>query len=327
MAQPTNTHDTYDAAAGIKEEFHDTIYNIDLTTTPFISLVDQVDLKSKGPQWQIDSLAAADVNNAVIEGDDATYDATTAPELRSTVTQISDKTAVISGTAMESDYAGRADEMAYQLAKKGHELRIDLEKICMTPQGTTAGNATTARKTPTPLAWITTNVNRGATGASGGWNGTLVTAPTDGTLRALPFTQVKSMLRGSFTEGGKPDTLMAAPLVKQLISEYLYGSSQVSTPYVEVKNRDGEFIASASVFVSDFGTVYLVPNIHMRTRDLLILDRDMWAIGFLRPFRHWELAKTGDSEKRQILTEWAVIARNEAASAAVTDIDSALAVV
>ena len=44
------------------------------------------------------------------------------------------------------------------------------------------------------------------------------------------------------------------------------------------------------------------------------------AVAFLRDFSMHELAKTGDSEKRQLLVEATLESRNEAASGMVADL-------
>jgi hypothetical protein len=48
---------------------------------------------------------------------------------------------------------------------------------------------------------------------------------------------------------------------------------------------------------------------------------DYWSVGFLRDFTMHELSKTGDSEKRQLLTELTLISRNEGASGGVFDLN------
>jgi len=52
----------------------------------------------------------------------------------------------------------------------------------------------------------------------------------------------------------------------------------------------------------------------------LVLEKELWAFAYLRPIQISELSKTGDSEKRQILAEYALESRNEAASGAVWDL-------
>ena len=73
-----------------------------------------------------------------------------------------------------------------------------------------------------------------------------------------------------------------------------------------------------------FGTVSVVPNRFMRTRDALVLDPEYAALAYLRPFATNELAKTGDSEKTQLLAEFTPEMRNEAAHGGVFDLNPAL---
>ena len=76
------------------------------------------------------------------------------------------------------------------------------------------------------------------------------------------------------------------------------------------------------MYVSDFGTMKVVANRFQRERTAHILQTDMWATGFLRPFEDTPLAKTGDSEKRLIITEWTLESRNEAASGVIADLST-----
>jgi hypothetical protein len=66
----------------------------------------------------------------------------------------------------------------------------------------------------------------------------------------------------------------------------------------------------------------IVPNRFQRARDVLILQSDMWAVAYLQGRRMLStpLAKTGDSDQRQILSEYALVARNEKASGGVFDL-------
>ena len=122
MAQPTNTFDTYDSV-GEREDLSDVIYSISPTDTPFISSAAKTKATAVLHEWQTDALAAAATNNAVIEGDEATLDAVSATTRLSNSSQIMDKTVVITGTQESVDKAGRASELAYQIAKKAKELK------------------------------------------------------------------------------------------------------------------------------------------------------------------------------------------------------------
>lgn len=75
------------------------------------------------------------------------------------------------------------------------------------------------------------------------------------------------------------------------------------------------------VYESDFGMLKIVPNRNNpRTRDALVLQMDMWAISTLRNMKRTPLAKTGDSERTQIITEFTLESRNEKASGGVFDL-------
>ena len=71
----------------------------------------------------------------------------------------------------------------------------------------------------------------------------------------------------------------------------------------------------------DFGTLKVVPNRFQRARDVLVLEMDKWAVAYLngRNMISIPLAKTGDSDRRQISREYALEARNEKASGGVFD--------
>ena len=64
----------------------------------------------------------------------------------------------------------------------------------------------------------------------------------------------------------------------------------------------------------------VIPNRFQRARDAWVLQKDMWAIAYLRNMTTTTLAKTGDNEKRQLLCEFTLESRNEAASGLVADL-------
>jgi hypothetical protein len=315
MAQPTNTFDTYDAV-GIREDLQDVIYSISPTDTPFMSSAAREAVKNTLHEWQTDALAAASTSNAVIEGDEATLDASVATVRVSNQTQIMDKTVVITGTQEAVDKAGRASELAYQIAKKSKELKRDIEATLLSNQAKVAGDATTARKFGSISSWIATNDNfAGDGGSPSPVDGS--DARTDGTQRALTEDQLKSVIKGTWNAGGSPSVIMVGPFNKQKISGFTGGSTRFDA------SEDKTLYTSIDVYSSDFGDLEVVPNRFQRDRDLFVLDMDYWAVGFLRDFTMHELSKTGDSEKRQLLTELTLISRNEGASGGVFDLTTA----
>ncbi len=292
MAQPTNAFDTYDAI-GIREDLQDVIYSISPTETPFMSSAAREQVKNTLHEWQTDSLAAASTANAVIEGDEATLDASSATTRLGNYTQIMDKTVVITGTQEAVDKAGRASELAFQIAKKSKELKRDIESTLLANQARVAGNASTARKFGSIGSWIKTNDDLAGDGASPTGDGT--DARTDGTQRAMTEDMLKSVIKNVWNAGGNPSIVMVGPFNKQKISGFTGGSTRFDA------SEDKTLYTSIDVYSSDFGDLEVVPNRFSRDRDALVLDMDYWSVGFLRDFTMHELSKTGDSEKRQLL--------------------------
>jgi hypothetical protein len=310
MAQPTNTFDTYDSV-GEREDLSDVIYSISPTDTPFISSAAKTKATAVLHEWQTDSLASASTSNAVIEGDEATLDAVTATSRLSNSSQIMDKTVVITGTQEAVDKAGRASELAYQIAKKAKELKRDMEATVTGNQAEVTGNASTARKFGSLGAWIETNDDLGASGSSGGSGNT---ARTDGTQRAFTEASLKTVIKSVWNEGGDPSMIMVGPFNKQKLSGFTGNSTRFDA------GADATLYTSVDVYASDFGQLQVVPNRFSRDRDAYILDMNYFAIAFLRDFSMHELSKTGDSEKRQLLVEATLESRNEKASGLVADL-------
>ena len=311
MAQPTNTFDTYDSV-GEREDLSDVIYSISPTDTPFLSSAAKTKATAVVHEWQTDSLAAASSSNAVIEGDEATLDAATATVRLSNSSQIMDKTVVITGTQESVDKAGRASEIAYQIAKKAKELKRDMEAMLTTNNAEVAGNATTAREMGSLGAWVITNDNKAADGTTGSGIGN--TARTDGTQRAFTEAQLKDVIKSVWNAGGDPSMIMCGPVNKQKLSGFTGNSTRFDA------GADATLYTSVDVYASDFGQLQVVPNRFSRDRDAYVLDMEYFGVAFLRDFSMHELAKTGDSEKRQLLVEATLESRNEAASGLVADL-------
>ena len=90
-------------------------------------------------------------------------------------------------------------------------------------------------------------------------------------------------------------------------------------------NEATTIIGAADVYLSDFGTMAVVPNRFMNATNAcdetaFVIDPDMLAIAYLRPFSTNELAKTGDSEKTQLICEATLEVKNEAAHGIIADL-------
>lgn len=310
---------TAHSAIGQREDLTDIIYDISPTETPFMSSVGKTKATAVYHEWQTDSLAAATTANAAIEGADATS-ATLSPTVRlGNYTQIIQKTVQVSGTLDAVNKAGRKSEKAYQLAKASAELKRDLETILLANQGRSAGTSTVARKMGSLLSWIKTNSDVGSGGADPATIG--VSTRTDGTQRTFTETLLKTVVSEVFVSGGSPKILMVGAAGKQKVSSFAGIAAQ---RYMAPSNTPTTIIGAADVYMSDFGTMSVVPNRFMRTRDALILDPEYAALAYLRPFQTNDLAKTGDSENTQLLAEVTLEVKNEAAHGIIADLDMSL---
>lgn len=315
MAILTNTFLTFSMVGG-REDLTDVIWNISPVETPFVSRIARAKATQTLHEWQTDSLASADNTNAQLQGDDiSSFDAVTATTRLGNRTQISRKTVIISGTENVVNKAGRKDEVAYQVAKKGKELRRDIENILVgTNQAKVTGNSTTAPKTAAVLSWIKTNTDKASDGsdpAAADGTGTR----TDGTTRSFTEAQLKGVLKGIWTStGDPPETVLVGGTMKQNASAFTGNSTRM------IDAADKRLAAVVNIYEYDFGQVQIVPDRFMRSRDVLVINSDLWALAWLRPVFTEPLAQTGDAMKRMIIGEYCLEARNEAGSGGVFDL-------
>jgi hypothetical protein len=317
MAVPSNTFQAH-TAIGMREDLSDMIYDISPKDTPIMSSIGKSKATAVNHEWQTDSLAAATTANAQVEGDDATA-AVIAPTIRlGNRTQIVAKTIQVSGTLEAVDKAGRKSEKAYQLAKAASEIKRDLETIITANQGQSAGTASTARTMGSLLSWIKTNTNK-SSGTTAGVDPTTIGVSTrvDGTTRTFTETILKDVVQKVFSSGGTPAALFVGPALKQVVSSF---GGIAETRYNVKGDAPTTIIGAADVYVSDFGNISIVPSRFMRARDALVLDPEYAALAYLRPFQTNDLAKTGDSDKTQILAELTLEVRNEAAHGGAFDL-------
>jgi hypothetical protein len=263
-------------------------------------------------EWQTDQLAAANTANAQFQGDDiATFTAASVTARLGNRTQISRKEVIISGTLDAVNKAGRRTELAYQMTKRAKELKIDIEAIVLSNQAKVTGAAATAPKLASVLSWLKTNTNHVGTNPTGDGSD----ARVDGTQRAFTEAMLKSTMASVYTNSSEDlDVLMVGASNKAVVS----GFTGNATKMVDVMER--QLVATVDVFVGDFHTVRVIPNRFMRPRDALLLNWSYWSIDWLRPIRQIELAKTGDAEKRLLIGEYTLAAKNEASSGGIFDL-------
>jgi hypothetical protein len=314
MAQPSNTFDSYDAV-GIREDLSDVITNISPEETPFHTKSAKSRARNTLHEWQTDSLRAS-AANAHIEGDATTAEARSDTTRLGNYTQIFKNAVVVPDTDEGLDKAGRAREIAYQTLKIAKEQKLDIEKALFDNNARAAGNSTTARELAGAPAWLTSNTDFGANeGADPTGDGT--DARTDETTTLIAFDQDRfdGVMQSIWENGGNPDTVYLSAFQMNKALAFTGNNNQRSA----VQAGDERVIKSLAVYVTPWGTIEFMPSRENRSRDVFIMQDDMWEVATLRPTKNVALAKTGDNTTRQVVTELTLVCKNEAANGGVFD--------
>lgn len=316
MAQATGTTDSYDLV-GLAEDIEDVIFNISPTETPLLTMAKRKKVSATLHQWQTDALAAAAANRA-IEGDDSTYATATPTTMLSNYCQIAKKTVMVSGTADAVRKYGRKEEFAYQIAKKGKELKRDIEFTLVQNQVSSAGGSGTARSSAGIEAMIAGNRILGTgntTGTTPGYAAGVWGAVTDGTAATMVETDMVNALEAAWQDGGDTSIVMVNSTLKKRIASFAGASSYAGVSVNQGRTAQGVVVGGVDLYISDFGEHKIMLNRYMRTGTVLCLDPEYVSVGFLRPIKFEERAKTGDATRGELLCEFTLVADNPDAHA------------
>jgi hypothetical protein len=319
MAQPTNTFDSYDYVNSIREDLQDVIYDVSPEETPFYTSCAKMKASNTYHEWQTDALRAS-AANAHIEGDNTAAEARTQTTRLGNYTQIFKNAVVIPDTDTGLNHAGMGKRMAYEVMKVAKEQKLDIEKALFDNNARVAGNSTTARELAGAPAWIYTNTDFSADGTPTGADptGDGSNARTDdSTPVAFSQTRFDGVMQSIWENGGRPDTVYLSAFQMNVALGFTGMNNQRST--VTATRSSNMVVKDFDLYVTPWGNVTFVPTRENRSRDVFILQSDMWAVGVLRPTKNVELAKTGDATTRQVVTELTLISKNEKASGGVFD--------
>jgi hypothetical protein len=291
MPTVSGTLKTFDQV-GKREDVEDIIYDISPTNTPMLSSIGSSTASATLHQWLQDELAAV-AANAKVEGSDAGTASTITQTVKTANTQIFDKVVQVSGTAEAVGTYGRTSDLAYAIAKAGKEIKRDIEHSFVgAGQAGTAGNGTTARQ-------LTSAANQIAS----------ATTNTAGSNRALSEALLLDVLQKCYEEGGEPNQVQVTPSHSVTVAGFATASG---------RQRDfatgTTLVNSVDIIISPFGQVSVVPNRFLNANTVLVLDTEYWSRAVLRPMQTVVLAKTGDSDRRQMLTELTLVCENDKAS-------------
>jgi len=246
--------------------------------------------------------AAVDIiGNAALEGEDTDEDFSRAKVRRANYLQIFKKGVKVSGTARAVNWIGASDPLAYQKVQRMRELLRDLEKTVIHGRAgvSTIGSDTARRTLAGLLGSLSTNIQS--------W-GTLT-----GSLDNAPVA-LSNALQLAFSRGSKDIDLIAAPAAHKVIYSTLNASRTEVVP-LTVGGRT--FEQMVDVYNSDFGRQRIVLCRWLPSNLTLLLDSSRIKLVPLqgRTFQYEDLAKTGDSDRGQLVGEYTLELRNEDAHA------------
>lgn len=320
MTIVANTFLTF-SEVGMREELSNLIALISPVDTPLLSNARKGTVDNTKYEWQRDALAAA-ASNAQLQGDDvAAFDATVATARMSNRTQISRKTIIVADTIKAVSLAGRDQELTYQIAKRAKELKRDQEFGLLANAGAVTGSSAVAPQYGSLGAMVGSidgsNVDMGATGTNPTDALNFTDPRNDGTTRPFVEQLLKNVVKGTWVNGGSPDTLMVDAIQKSVVSNF---AGIATKTYSQTEKRPSAIIGSADLYVTEFGNLSVIPNRFQRARDAWLLNFDVIRVVTLRPYDVVELAKTGDAEKRMLIVEYGLKVDHEQELALVTDL-------
>ncbi len=316
MAIATGAHTTFDEDnIGNREDLGDIIFNVAPTETPLLTMMKKKKASAVNHEWLQDTLAAA-ADNKGLEGGEFTGVAAAARVRRNNYCQILKKEPVVSGTQESVDKAGVKSEMAYQVGQRMREIKRDME-FAMTGQSNAkvAGDSTTEREMGSVDAYLKTNnvVVSPSTSATG--DGTDV-SDYAGTNTALTETILNTALSNIFTNSGGNSSvnMLMTAATKKVFSTFTGAGTRYAA------TDDKQLVASLDVYVGDFHTVRAMPSRFCKTGLAFIIDPEYIALAELRRLYTIDIAKTGDSIKKELIWEATLEVSEEKAHALIGDL-------
>jgi hypothetical protein len=314
---PTGLFST-DGVIGNRADLTEVLTNISPTETPFLSSIGRTRASGVFHEWQTDSLAAA-AANAAAEG------ASAAPASGGTSTRIGNRTQIftseleVSNTQMAVSVAGRASEWEYQMKKRMKELARDIEFQLVNSSAQAAGDTTadTARQLEGWGMAAITNATAGF--LSSNVVPALTTASDTGTRKNLTETLFNNILQTCWNSGGNPDAVHVNGYNKRVISSFSANSTRTSS----VDFGDTRLQAAVDVYQSDFGIVKILLNRYVAATNVAVIESQYWRIAELRPLAFSRLAKDGDRELGQFVTELTLQAMAPTSSGKIIGVASA----
>lgn len=319
MAVPSNLYQKA-SLKGDREDLIDKIFNTSPTETPVVSSIGRSTATNTFHEWQRDSLASANADNAAIDGDDASLEAQTPTERVGNYMQIFRKVKGVSRRANIVKKAGRGSEIAYIKAMAMMEIKRDIEAMVLSNNAAVAPTTVVAGKSAGLGVQNYFNAFHNGAGATAAWtSGAPTTAVTAGTNRAFTEALLKTACQAVYVNsGGVASMVVMSPSHKATFSAF----TGIAQNRLDVKGKSqGTVIGAADVYVSDFGALEIVPHYLMAgATDVHMLNTEYMDLAMLDGFKTEELAKTGDSDRVMIIADCGLTVRAPKALAKIANL-------
>jgi hypothetical protein len=232
---------------------------------------------------------------ARLEGDDADYGPVVDITAPFNYTSIFQKAIKISGTLQAITQHGIDDEFLYQANKAvPHLLRL-VERMAF--YGEKAEGASSSPR-------------------SAGGLGTFITSNTEAAGGAIAKSHVDTLMEEIIMDGGYPDLLVMNPRVANDLRGLLDSSSFVRVSQDE--NKLG--VDAIERVMTQYGELELVMDRWCPTDTAYILQSSKVGFYTLRNFESYELARSGDNLKGEVVGEFSILVANEKAHGKITGI-------
>mgnify|MGYP002143275644 CR=1 FL=1 len=127
-------------------------------------------------------------------------------------------------------------------------------------------------------------------------------------------------LEAAWSDGGDPSVIVTNTKQKKRMSAFAGASAFDGFKGETTGSGQGVVIAGVDLYISDFGNHKVILDRFMGQTAVLCLDPEYFGIAWLDPIQIEDIAKTGDSERWQIICEYCLVAKNEKASGIVADL-------
>lgn len=340
----------------IREDVMNKIWDISKIPLPFTDMISSGTSKQSYTEWVLDTLESpcgidsTYTSNSYNDGQ--TIDPKSVPtgERVGNHHQILVKTVNVSYRSDKSDTIGRSKELAYQLMRKQQELRRDVEFTLMLNQASRAETNNTDATTPPLLgglpSWLKTSYKTAGSGAQAGAAGyfdkttKLTVAAVDATTAgALTEKILRDMVESVYTQGGDAGYMMTVPGIVSRFSEFMIKTgaahANIQTEVMQ-EAKAATAIGAVNVFVTDFGTLRVIPN-RLQPRyntgttpvkagaraDVFILDPSYLEVAFLQGYSTQEWSKVSLSERRVMFVDLTLKVLTEKAHGIIRDVSIA----